>query len=117
MGGRTDDTSNSTGTAPQLAHIEVVDSWYSRLGHAGRDRVRELMRNGELLTIPDTPICDALLRGKQSRDCLSDPSPPQPSQATSSTATLPDRYRARIQDAGSLCCLLISTVGMLRYLR
>jgi transposase InsO family protein len=33
-----------------------------------RDRVRELMRNGELLTIHDMPICDSCVRGKQSRD-------------------------------------------------
>jgi transposase InsO family protein len=26
------------------------------------------MRNGELLTIPDSPICDSCVRGKQSRD-------------------------------------------------
>jgi hypothetical protein len=51
-----DDTSDSTGPASQLAHNEVVDLWHCRLGHAGRDRVRELMRNCELLTIPDSPI-------------------------------------------------------------
>jgi hypothetical protein len=53
-----------------LAHNKVVDRCNSRIGHAGRDRVRELMRNGELLTIPDTPIFDACVRGKQSRDCF-----------------------------------------------
>jgi GAG-pre-integrase domain len=52
----------------QLAHNEIVDRWHSRLGHAGRDRVLELMRNGELHTIPDVPICDACVRGKHSRD-------------------------------------------------
>jgi hypothetical protein len=41
-----DDTSASTGPAAQLAHNEVVDRWHCRLGHAGRNRVRELMRNG-----------------------------------------------------------------------
>jgi transposase InsO family protein len=62
------DTSSSTGPAAQLAHNEVVDHWHCRLGHAGRNRVRQLMRNGELLTIPDTPICDSCVRGKQRRD-------------------------------------------------
>jgi transposase InsO family protein len=51
-----------------LAHNEIVDRWHCRLGHAGRDRVRELMRNGDLQTIPDVPICDACVRGKHSRD-------------------------------------------------
>jgi hypothetical protein len=41
-----DDTSDITGPAAQLAHNEVVDRWHYRLGHAGRNRVRELMRNG-----------------------------------------------------------------------
>jgi transposase InsO family protein len=30
--------------------------------------VRELMRNGDLHTIPDVPICDVCVRGKHSRD-------------------------------------------------
>jgi GAG-pre-integrase domain/gag-polypeptide of LTR copia-type len=62
------DSSDSTKPAAQLAHSEIVDRWHCRLGHAGRDRVRELMRNGELHTIPDVPICDACVRGKHSRD-------------------------------------------------
>jgi Integrase core domain/GAG-pre-integrase domain len=62
------DRSDSTNPAAQLAHSEIVDRWHCRLGHAGRERVRELMRNGELHTIPDVPICDACVRGKHSRD-------------------------------------------------
>jgi Integrase core domain/GAG-pre-integrase domain len=65
-----DDTSDSTGTAAQSVHNEVVDLWHCLFGHAGRDRVGELMQNGEVLTIPDTPICDSCVRGKQSRDSL-----------------------------------------------
>jgi hypothetical protein len=56
--------------AAQLAHTEVVDRWHCRLDHARRDRVRELMRNGELLSIPDMPIFDALVCGKQSREII-----------------------------------------------
>jgi Integrase core domain/GAG-pre-integrase domain len=63
-----DDISDSKGPAAQLAHNEVVNRWHCRFGHAGRDRVRELMRNGELLIIPDMPICDSCVRKKQSRD-------------------------------------------------
>jgi GAG-pre-integrase domain len=63
-----DKTSVSTGPAAQLAHNEVVDRWHCRLGHAGRNRLRELMRNGEQLTIPDMPICYSCVRRKQSRD-------------------------------------------------
>jgi GAG-pre-integrase domain len=63
-----DDISASRGPAAQLARNEVVDRWHCRLGHAGRNRVRLLMPNGELPTIPDSPICDSCVRGKQSRD-------------------------------------------------
>jgi GAG-pre-integrase domain len=62
------DSSDSTNPAAQLVHSEIIDRWHCRLGHAGRDRVRELMRNDELHTVPDVPICDACVRGKQSRD-------------------------------------------------
>jgi hypothetical protein len=65
-----DHTSDSTGPAAQLPQNEVFDRLHCRFGHAGRDRVRELMRNGELLIIPDSPICDACVRGKQSRESL-----------------------------------------------
>jgi hypothetical protein len=112
-----DNTSDSTGPASQLAHNEVVDRWYCLLGHAGRDRVRELLRNGELLTIPGTPIFDACVRGKQSRDSVTDSISTANKQAMSFTATSPDSYRARIQDAGTLCRLSMSKVGMYRYSR
>jgi hypothetical protein len=51
-----DDTIDRKVPAAQLTHKEVVDSWHCRLGYAERVRVREIMRNGELLTILDTPI-------------------------------------------------------------
>jgi GAG-pre-integrase domain len=54
----------NTNPAEQLAHNEIVDRWHCRLGHTGRHRVRELVQNGELHTIPDVPICDACVRGK-----------------------------------------------------
>jgi hypothetical protein len=113
-----DNTSDSTGSASHLAHNEVFYRWNCFLGHVELDRVRELMRNGELLTIPDTPICDVCVSGKQSRDSFTGSiSPPKPSQAMSSIATSLHRYRTRIQDVGTLCRLSMSTVGMFRYSR
>jgi hypothetical protein len=67
-----DNTSESTKSAAQFAHNETFDRWHCRLDHSGRNRVRELMRNGELLTNPDTPICDTYVREKQIRESFTD---------------------------------------------
>jgi hypothetical protein len=60
-----DDTRDRKVSAAQSAHNEVVDHWHCRLGHAWRDRMRELMRNNELLTIPDTPIATPVFVGSK----------------------------------------------------
>jgi hypothetical protein len=64
-----DYTSDST-TAAQLVHNEVVDRWHCRLVRARRDRVSELMRNGELLTIPYSPNCDNLSTATKPGDVI-----------------------------------------------
>jgi GAG-pre-integrase domain len=58
-----------------------IDRWHSRLGHTGTDKIRSMLRTGQLPSVQNTVNCNECVLGKQHR---------RPFHGSIATATRPD---------------------------